>query len=120
LHCPTAREVAGQTLIRLAELYTDPARPPGCLSVNCSLPGGGPEDAVQAELQALRRARRKRLRERFERARRDGDLPHDADPEELARYVITIGWGMAIDAQSGASREALLATARRAMLAWPG
>src|SRR5580698_6372860 len=38
LNEPTARGVAEQTLFRLAELYTDPTRPPGCLVVNCALP----------------------------------------------------------------------------------
>jgi AcrR family transcriptional regulator len=115
----TAREVAEQMLMRLAELYTDPARPPGCLSVNCSMPGGSPAGPVAEELKNLRRARRQRIRERFERAQREGDLAADADADELARYVITIGWGMAVDAQSGASRKELLATVGRAMLAWP-
>jgi len=115
----TAREVAEQMLMRLAELYTDPARPPGCLSVNCSMPGGSPAGPVAEELKSLRRARWQRIRERFERAQREGDLAADADVEELARYVITVGWGMAVDAQSGASREELLATVGRAMLAWP-
>ncbi len=119
LDCATAREVAEQMLLRLAELYTDPTRPPGCLSVSCSMPGGSPDGPVAEELKSLRRARRQRIRERFERAQREGDLAADADAEELARYIITVGWGMAVDAQSGASRKELLATARRAMLAWP-
>src|SRR6202012_1435817 len=36
LACPTSREAAEQMLIRLAEAYTDPACPPGCLAVNCA------------------------------------------------------------------------------------
>jgi AcrR family transcriptional regulator len=119
LDCPTAREVAEQMLLRLAELYTDPARPPGCLSVTCSMPGGSPDGLMVDELKRMRSARRERVRERFKRAQREGDLTSDADAEELARYVITVGWGMAIDAQSGANRENLVATARRALLAWP-
>lgn len=119
LNCETAREVAEQMLFRLATAYTDPERPAGCLSVNCSMPGGSPGGALAEELKAMRSARRKRVRERFETAQREGDLPADADPEELARYIITVGWGMAIDAQSGADRQALMATARRALLAWP-
>jgi AcrR family transcriptional regulator len=115
----TAREVAEQMLLRLAELYTDPTRPPGCLAVNCSLPSGRPDDAMQDELMMLRRARHQRLRERFERAQREGDLAADADPEQLARFVITVGWGMAIDAQSGATRSDLHGTVERALRAWP-
>jgi AcrR family transcriptional regulator len=119
LNCATAREVAEQMLLRLAALYTDPTRPAGCLSVTCSMPGGSPEGALVDELKTIRRARRQRVRERFERAQREGDLSADADPEELARFVITVGWGMAIDAQSGAGRADLVATTTRAMKAWP-
>jgi AcrR family transcriptional regulator len=119
LKCSTAREVAEQMLLRLAELYTDPRRPPGCLSVNCSLPSGRPDDAVQDELTMLRRARQNRVRERFEHAQREGDLAADADPGQLARFLITLGWGMAIDAQSGATRDDLLGTVERALKAWP-
>lgn len=119
LGCATAREAAEQMLVRLAELYTDPTRPPGCLAVNCSLPGGRPDDAMQDELMMLRRARHRRLRERFERAQREGDLAASADAEQLARFVITVGWGMAIDAQSGAIRRDLLGTVERALMAWP-
>ena len=119
LNCPTAREVAEQMLLRLAELYTDPTRPPGCLAVNCALPSGRPDDAVQNHLTMLRRARQNRVRERFERAQREGDLAADADPGQLARFLITLGWGMAIDAQSGATRADLLGTVERALKAWP-
>src|SRR6202012_277784 len=58
---PTAREAAEQMLLRLAELFTDPSRPPGCLAVNCSLASGGPGAPMQEELTQLRRARRERL-----------------------------------------------------------
>jgi AcrR family transcriptional regulator len=119
LDCAAAREVAEQMLLRLAKLYTDPKRPRGCLAVNSSLPGGCPDGVMAAEMKRARSARRKRVRDRFVRAQREGDLPPDADPDELARYIITVGWGMAIDAQSGASRSDLIATAERALLAWP-
>jgi hypothetical protein len=36
------------------------------------------------------------LRARFEEARKDGDLPPNSDIQELARYILVIGWGMAL------------------------
>lgn len=119
LNCSTARAVAEQTLTRLAELYTDPPHPPGCLAFNCSLGGGAPGGAVEGELAAMRQARRDRLRKRFERAQEEGDLPAEADPQALARYVMIVGWGMASDARSGATRAELLRTIDLAMKAWP-
>jgi AcrR family transcriptional regulator len=116
---PTARGVAEQMLNRLAELYTDPAHPRGCLAVNCALPCADDAIPVRREMAVLRAERRARLRKRFEQARASGDLPADADPDELARFIMVIGWGMAVDAQSGAARADLQRTAARALEAWP-
>jgi hypothetical protein len=60
------------------------------------------------------------LRERFERARTDGDLPAEADAADLARYVVTVMRGMAVQAAGGASREDLRRVAELALRAWPG
>jgi AcrR family transcriptional regulator len=119
LDCPTARQVAKQLLTRLAELFTDPSRPPGCLAFNCSLAGGSPEGAFQAELMKARKARKERLRKRFVRAQQEGDLSPDANPGALARFFLTVGWGMASDARSGASRADLLHTVELALKAFP-
>jgi AcrR family transcriptional regulator len=119
LNLPSAREVAEQMLTRLAHLYTDPARPRGCLAFNCSLAGGAPDGDMEAELVKSRRARRERIRKRLAKAQASGDLPPDADPKALARYLMTVGWGMASDARSGASRADLLGTVQLALKAWP-
>jgi len=67
----------------------------------------------------LREELRGRLRDRFVSARNSGDLPANADPDALARFVIVMGWGVAVEAQSGASREDLLQTIAVALAAWP-
>src|ERR1700734_3184918 len=69
LNEPTAKGVAEQMLLRLADLYTDPMRPPGCMVVNNALPCGDDAASVRRELAELRKARRARLRERFIQAR---------------------------------------------------
>jgi AcrR family transcriptional regulator len=119
LKCGTAREVAEQMLTRLAELYTDPKHPPGCLAVNCSLAGGMPEGSMETELAKQRQARRKRISKRFRQAQEAGDLAASVDPEALARFLMTVGWGMATDARSGASRADLLRTVAFALGAFP-
>jgi hypothetical protein len=43
------------------------------------------------------------LRERFERAKTEGDLPTDADEAALARYIQTVFSGLCIEAAAGAS-----------------
>jgi hypothetical protein len=59
------------------------------------------------------------IRRRFKRAKAEGDLPADSNPADLARYVVTISQGMAVQAAGGASREDLQRVAATAMHAWP-
>ncbi|WP_118180465.1 TetR/AcrR family transcriptional regulator [Paraburkholderia phosphatilytica] len=119
LRQPTSRGVAEFFLCRLAELYTDGSRPPGCLAVNCTLGGADDSGSIRAELAAQRQARQERLRKRFQDDKDRGDLPAEADPDELARYLMVVGWGLAFAAQAGATREELQRTVARALEAWP-
>ena len=59
------------------------------------------------------------IRRRLERAKSDGDLPADADPADLARYVATVIHGMAVQAASGASRDDLQRVIQTVLRAWP-
>jgi hypothetical protein len=56
-------------------------------------------------LAAVRKKTNERLRKRFAKAKLDRDLPSGVDPGTLARFIQTIGWRMAVDAQSGATRK---------------
>src|ERR1700733_11263191 len=80
LAAPTAREAAEKLLLRLADMQTDPANPPGCLLVAGGLACGAGAENVPFELAARRARTEDQLRERFERARAEDDLPADADP----------------------------------------
>jgi len=59
------------------------------------------------------------LSRRLRRARADGDLPPDADPDALARYVTTFIDGIAVQASGGTSRAELRRAAAIALRAWP-
>jgi AcrR family transcriptional regulator len=119
LQKPTARSAVEHLLYRKADAQTDPAHPPGCLAVNCSLSCSECDASPRHELAAMREINYATLRARFEKARACGDLPAASDPDELARFVQVIGWGMAIAAQSGATRDDLYRTVARALQAWP-
>jgi hypothetical protein len=54
------------------------------------------------------------LRKRFALARDAGELPADADVDGLASYIITVIWGMSVQAAGGATREQLVAIASMA------
>lgn len=107
LAAPTAREVVSRMLHGKADYLTDPANPPGCLYVQGGLACGDEAKNVPAEL-ARRRARAEvALRERFEQASAEGDLPPDANPAVLASLVMTLIQGMDVRASAGATREDL-------------
>ena len=116
----TPLAVAGRVLYGLADAYTSKAHPPGCLVLNCSLPcSDETENSIRNDLAERRKAGRIELRKRFKRFKSSDALPADADPDALARYVLTVAWGMAVDAQSGASRDDLYRRVKLALKSWP-
>jgi AcrR family transcriptional regulator len=119
LEQPTARGVAEAMLHGCVDLYTSPLNPRGCLILNCSLPSSDSTVQVRQELSTERKARKAKLRRRLQQFRDSGDLPANSDPEELARFIYTMVWGIATEAQSGASRRDLYRIVERAMKAWP-
>ncbi|WP_159072264.1 hypothetical protein [Streptomyces sp. CMB-StM0423] len=60
-----------------------------------------------------------RIRDRFERAVEEGDLPAESDPALLARYVATLAFGIAVQAASGVPREDLQQMATAAPASGP-
>lgn len=115
----TARAVVERLLRDAAEMHADPATPAGCLMVHGALAAGLGSDAVRRELNARRAADEAALRRRLVRARAEGDLPPDAEPADLARYVVTVIRGMAVEATGGASLRQLRRVVRIALRAWP-
>ncbi len=59
------------------------------------------------------------IRERFKRAKAEGELPAKTDSAALARFFSTVMQGMAVQAAGGATRKELAAIADAAMAAWP-
>jgi hypothetical protein len=87
--------------------------------VQGALAGGDAAESVRWELVSRRAAAEVAVRQRSERTRADVDLPADADPADLARYVVTFIRGMAVQAAGGTSREELPRVAEMALRAWP-
>ncbi|PZF79416.1 TetR/AcrR family transcriptional regulator [Jiangella anatolica] len=116
---PTAEEVARTFLVGAAQASTRPGYPPGCLGVQGSLAAGATAKNARDVLVAWRNDSVAHLRDRFQRAIDEGDLPATSKPTELARYVMTVANGMAVQAVSGATRAELEEVAKAAMKAWP-
>ena len=116
---PTAREVAEGLLRGAADVQTDPDTPAGCLAVLGTTYCAEDSSPIGKIVIAFRRAGQAAIRERFERARAEGDLPAHADPNALTYYLGTVVCGMAVQAASGANREDLERVIELTMRAWP-
>ena len=116
---PTSRAVVEHLLLSSASGATCPDNPHGCLTVRCALSSGEAADCIRLEMVRCRADGDSILRQRLERARTEGDLPADASPADLARYVMTVHQGMSVQAAGGASGEQLRQVVAMALKAWP-
>ena len=116
---PTARAVAEKVLKGAVENLTNPSHPRGCLAVHAALACGDDADCMRQELIKQRESLVTALRQRFARAIKEGDLPRNSDPADLARYLATVLHGLSVQASGGASRKDLHRVASLALKAWP-
>ncbi len=116
---PKARDGIAALLSKMADALTDKSNPPGCLLVQGIAGAGDHAKCIRNQLSARRAANEKTIRERLKRAKAEGELPANADPAALARFVATVTQGMAVQAAGGASRAELRRVADTAMAAWP-
>jgi len=119
LAAPKARDVIEQIFFGAANMPSDSLTPAGCLVVQGALACGDTARSVRKQIAALRAAAKAALRRRFQRAKREGDLPKNADPAELSHYVMTVLHGMAVQGADGASPNKLRRVAEIALRAWP-
>ncbi len=115
---PTAEQVAIAFLNGSVRATTQPDAPRGCLGVQGALAVGEPGCGAQQALSAWRNDGRTLLRNRFQQALDAGDLPEGTDPQRLAGYIMTVAFGIAVQASSGLSREELQEIADTALLGW--
>jgi AcrR family transcriptional regulator len=119
LNEPTAREVVEKLFRGAIESQSNPRTPRGCLMVQGAMACGDEAQPIQKELIARRCAAEKALAKRFARAVKEGDLPRQINPADLAGFIVTVLRGMAIQSASGATADQLKRIANTAMRAWP-
>ncbi|HRK50321.1 MAG TPA: hypothetical protein PLN05_07835, partial [Pyrinomonadaceae bacterium] len=71
------------------------------------------------EMKKRRRDGEADIRERFERAIEEGDLPSSANAKALAKFATTQMWGLSVQSSTGSTRKELLAAAELAIKAFP-
>lgn len=119
LTAPDPRAVARQFLEGVADFSADTEgrSPPGCLLVQGGL---SCSDSDIPQVLAEHRAEKERaLRERFERDKKAGNLPKNANPATLAGYLVAVANGMCVQASAGASAKQLHEIVEMALMAWP-
>jgi AcrR family transcriptional regulator len=119
LRAPTARSAVERLLRGTIDLLTDRRTPRGCLIVQSALACGDTADSVRKELASRRKSGETALRRRFQRAKREGDLPANSDPADLARYITTVMHGLAVLGAGSATRPQLLRVMETSLRAWP-
>ncbi len=116
---PTARAVAEKAMSGAIDMVMRPANADGCLLVHGALASGPAADSIRTQLGRRRAAAEAAVRQRFEHAKDHGDLPAAADPDQLARFLMTVIWGLSVQAAGGASRKQLKQVAEVTLRSWP-
>jgi hypothetical protein len=87
--------------------------------VQGALVGADTAGSARLETRDRRNRLREAIQERLERALREDDLPQGADPASLARYLVVVMRGMAVEAAGGAGATELNEIVDVALTAWP-
>jgi AcrR family transcriptional regulator len=116
---PTARAMVEHLLRASVDFLTDESNPRGCLMVRGAMACSEASNKIRDELVTRRATGEAMLRERFERASREGEIPPDLNPADYARYIMTVLEGMSVQAAGGASRDDLQKVAEMALRTWP-
>ena len=117
---PTARTLVESILSGFVRRQRDKVKARGCMIVSGALACGEEAEPVRRELARLRQSTVTVIRDRSERDVHEGDLPKGSDCPTLARYVVTVLNGLAVQAVSGATEQELRLVSAVAMQAWPG
>ena len=121
LEQPTAYAVIESYLRATVDAATSGGHPPGCLSIQGGLSCAPANGGISEFLADYRAAGESALADRLARAAKEGDLAPGTDTAALARFVVTLGQGLAVHSAAGARREDLHASvdiALRAVVAY--
>lgn len=112
LAAPTAESVVKRLLT------TSPEQASSRVLVHAGLAMGNENADIPPALLQRRQTAERKLRDRFEEAKRAGDLPANADASRLASYVTAVHDGLAVKAAGGALPGDLKEAASQAVAAW--
>lgn len=114
-----SRSLVKALLSGLADFWTSKKHPAGCLILNNALPIAD-DHPFRAEWAEGRRLLRERLAQRFSQDKQFGrGFPSDWNPASAARLVLSLAWGIAVEAHSGASGPEARRMVAQFVAMWP-
>ncbi|MGV3582427.1 MAG: TetR/AcrR family transcriptional regulator [Methylophilus sp.] len=117
----TSRDVVRELLMKSVELMISCAEQPrGCLAVQSSISSELAAAGIQQHIVNGLSQIEINIKNRFDRAIDEGDLPKDTDSWLLTKYVTTLHKGLSIQATNGTSEEELRGIVEIALKCWPG
>lgn len=116
---PTARAVTERLLHGTLAIQTGSDDPRACLGVMSMVACTTHAESIKGDVVARQASSTKALAERFARARDEGDLPPDLEPQALATFVLAIMQGMGVQAGAGASTGQLQQLVDVTLRLWP-
>jgi AcrR family transcriptional regulator len=116
---PTARAVAEVLLRGAVDNASSSDEPHGCLGVITSVACGEEAQSIREDVLERGNMAKRALIERFEQAKKDGDLPPHVEVESLTNLLYAIVQGVCIQAGSGATRDELNRLVDTGLTMWP-
>ena len=116
---PTARLVAEKLMTGSIKQVTRSGCPRGCLLVQGALASNEAAEPVCKAVSQARASAEAAIRERFERAAAEHDLPRGVDPVSLARFLWAVLIVIAVQAAGGATEAQLSEIVDVVMNSWP-
>jgi AcrR family transcriptional regulator len=116
---PSAHAVIDALLRGAVTLLADPRNPRGCLSVQGGIACGTEAEPIRQALISWRKKGEAEIVKRLKRARAEGDLPADANPSDLARYIATVLNGLGVQAANGATKAEMTRVVEMALRSVP-
>lgn len=90
----------------------------GCLGINGALACSDNAEPIRQELINRRTRSEAALAERFEQAKTEGELSPSADGAALAKYIMMMTQGMAVQAKAGVSNDMLRPVVDHILSTW--
>lgn len=118
-HEPTTKELVRKLLLLSIEVLFYAEKPSGCLVVMSTASQGLERAGIQQKLVSNLQQHQHKLAERFEHARKTGELKSDINAERLALYVVTLHKGLSLQAINGSSKAELIDLVQQITDFWP-